>query len=124
MWSEDDGAMRRPRLPHAAAAALFAVGSAQGADAVTFLRMVRDYGPRVEANPVAARLVASGDLGLLVAAKIAVVAIVALVVLVAVRRRPITAGVVVTLGVVAGFIGAFSNVIVLTEPVRRVVGGP
>jgi hypothetical protein len=115
---------RRPRLPHAAAAALFAVGSAQGADAVTFLRMVRDYGPRAEANPLAARLAASGDLGWLVAAKVAIVAMVVLVVLLAVRRRPVAAGVVATVGVVAGFVGAFSNVVVLTEPVRRVVGGP
>ena len=63
------GMRPRPRTPNAAAGMLLAVGSAQGADALTFVRMVRDHGIRAEANPFVAALAAGGDLAAMVAAE-------------------------------------------------------
>jgi hypothetical protein len=107
----------RPRVPNAAAGMLLAVGTAQGADALTFVRMIRDHGIRAEANPFVAALAAGGDLGALVAAKAALVVLVVSVFALLAARHPIAASLIATAGVVAGIIGAYSNVAVIA-------GGP
>jgi hypothetical protein len=110
-------AMRhRPRTPNAAAGMLLAVGSAQGADALTFVRMVRDHGIRAEANPVVATLAAGGDLGAIVMAKAALVVLVVAVFAVVVARHPVVACLIATAAVVAGLVGAYSNVAVIAGP--------
>ena len=90
---------------------LLAVGSAQGADALTFVRMVRDHGIRAEANPFVAALAAGGDLGAMVVAIFAVV----------VARHPVVACVIATAAVAAGIVGAYSNVAVITGPGRTLL---
>jgi hypothetical protein len=104
------------RLPHAAAATLLAVGAAQASDGITFVRLLIEHGPAAEANPIVAALASAGMLGLLLVAKVAVVALVVGVVLLCCRRYPIAAGLVATLGVFAGLLGATSNVFVLLHP--------
>ena len=95
---------------------LLAVGSAQGADALTFVRMVRDHGIHVEANPFVAALAAGGDLGAMVVAKAALVVMVVAIFAVVVARHPIVACVIATAAVAAGIVGAYSNVAVITSP--------
>ena len=107
-----------PRTPNAAAGMLLAVGSAQGADALTFVRMVRDHGIRTEANPFVAALAAGGDLGAMVAAKAALVVLVVAIFAVMVARHPLVACLIATVAVVAGLVGAFSNLAVIAGPGR------
>ena len=104
------------RLPHAAAATLLGVGAAQASDAITFVRLLIEHGTAAESNPIAAALAGSGMLGLLLVAKVIVVAMVVGVVLLCARRYPVAAGLVATLGVFAGLLGATSNVLVLLHP--------
>ncbi len=104
------------RLPHAAAAVLLGVGVAQAADAVTFLRMLHDVGPAAEANPLVAAMASAGLLVPLLLAKVGLVAVVTLVALIGDRRYPLVAAVVATLAVAAGVVGAWSNVLVLLQP--------
>lgn len=109
--------MRLPlRTPHAAAGVLLAAGSAQGADLVTFLRMVRDHGLAAEANPIVVFLASSGHPALLLAGKVAVVGLVVASVALGVRRYPLAGALVATVAVAAGLLGAFSNVLVLLAP--------
>jgi hypothetical protein len=108
---------RRLRLPSAAIAVLLAVGAAQAADAVTFLRMMRDVGPGAEANPLVAALAGGDHLLALVIAKAGLVSLVVGVVSLAAVRHPVIAAVVATLAVGAGLVGAWSNVLVLLDPV-------
>jgi hypothetical protein len=110
-----------PRTPNAAAGMLLAVGSAQGADALTFVRMVRDHGIRTEANPFVAALAAGGDLGAMVAAKAALVVLVVAIFAVLVARHPLVACVVATVAVGAGLVGAFSNVAVIAGSARALI---
>jgi hypothetical protein len=100
---------------------LLAVGSAQGADALTFVRMVRDHGIRAEANPLVAALAAGGDMAAMVVAKVALVVIVVSVFAIVVARHPLVACVVTTVAVVAGLLGAFSNVAVIAGPGRSMI---
>ena len=104
------------RLPHLAAATLLGVGAAQATDAITFIRLMLDHGTAAEANPLASHLAGSGMLGTLLLAKGATVLLVVAAVLVAQRRYPLVAGLVVTVGVGAGLLGATSNVLVLLHP--------
>ena len=97
---------------------LLAVGSAQGADALTFLRMIRDHGVRAEANPFVAGLAAGGDLAAVVAAKAALVVLVVAVFAIIAARHPVAASLIATAGVVAGLVGAFSNVAVIAGSPR------
>jgi hypothetical protein len=97
---------------------LLAVGSAQGADALTFVRMVRDHGLRAEANPFVAALAASGDMAAMVAAKAALVVLVVAVFALLASRHPVAASVIATAGVVAGLVGAYSNVAVIARGAR------
>jgi hypothetical protein len=108
----------KARVPHPAAAVLLAAGAAQAADAVTFLRLMADLGPRAEGNPLVAAVAAQGHLGALVLAKVVLVGMVVLVVALCARRYPVTGALVATLGMVAGLVGAWSNVLVLLHPVR------
>jgi type III secretion system FlhB-like substrate exporter len=105
--------MRALRLPHAAAPALLAVGSAQGTDAITFVRMVRDHGIAAEANPVVAQLAAMGDIGALVLLKALLVAEVVAVFAIVSRRHPALGALIATVAVVAGLVGAWTNVAVI-----------
>jgi hypothetical protein len=100
---------------------LLAVGSAQGADTITFLRMVRDEGLRAEANPFVAHLASFGDLLPLVLLKAALVLLVVAVFAVLVRRHPVGGSLVGTLAVVAGIVGAYSNVAVIVGPAGRLL---
>ena len=111
----------RPRIPNAAAGMLLAVGSAQGADALTFVRMVRDHGIRAEANPFVAALAAGGDLGAMVIAKAALVVLVVAIFAVVAARHPFVACLIATVAVVAGLVGAFSNVAVIAAPARSLL---
>jgi hypothetical protein len=111
----------RPRLPNAAAGMLLAVGSAQGADALTFVRMVRDHGIRAEANPFVAALASGGDMAAMVLAKAALVVVVVAVFAILATRHPVAASVIATAGVVAGLIGAYSNVAVIAVGPRMFV---
>ena len=111
----------RPRTPNAAAGMLLAVGSAQGADALTFVRMVRDHGIRAEANPFVAALAAGGELGAMVAAKAALVVLIVAIFAIVVVRHPLVACLIATLAVGAGLLGAFSNVAVIAGSARAML---
>jgi hypothetical protein len=75
-----------------------------------------DYGAAAEANPLVASFAASGPLGLLVAAKVALVAFIVSLVAVGHPRYPVAMGALATLGMAAGLVGAWSNVRVLLDP--------
>lgn len=113
--------IEKPCPPRAAAGMLLAVGSAQGADAITFVRMVRDHGLRTEANPLVAWLTSLGDVLPLVLLKVALVVLVVAIFAVVVRRHPVAGSLVGTLAVVAGLVGAFSNAVVIAGPVRTLL---
>ncbi len=100
-------------LPRPAFAVALAVGSAQAADAITFLRMVTDHGVRAEANPLVAALAAQGHVLGLLLAKVAVVWLVVGVVAALARHYPTAGALVATAAVVAGLIGAWSNVLAM-----------
>jgi hypothetical protein len=108
---------RRLRVPSAAIAVLLAAGAAQAADAVTFVRMIRDVGPAAEANPIVAALAGGDHLLALMLAKVGLVALVVSVVSLAAAKHPVIAALVATLAVGAGLIGAWSNVLVLLDPI-------
>ena len=93
---------------------LLAVGSAQGADAVTFVRMVRDHGTGVESNPLVAWLATAGDPALLLPLKLALVVLVVAIFAITAPRHPVLGSLVATAAVMAGLIGAWSNVVVIT----------
>jgi hypothetical protein len=102
------------RTPHHAAGLLLAIGSAQMADAITFVRMVRDHGIEAELNPLVAGLAAMGasPLLLLLLKVLLVIEVVAISAIIA-RQLPAAGAVVATIAVVAGLVGAFSNVAVI-----------
>lgn len=100
---------------------LLAVGSAQGADALTFVRMIRDHGIRAEANPFVAALAAGGDLPAMIAAKAALVVLIVSVFAILAARHPVAAAFIATAGVVAGIVGAYSNVAVIAGGARMFV---
>jgi len=94
-------------------AILVAVGLAQGADAVTFLRLMSEHGPGAELNPIVRAGVI--DLGLmpLIIAKAALVVFVVAACSVIMRTRARLSLAVATAGTGAGLVGAFSNVLAL-----------
>lgn len=98
----------------AIAAVILAVGTAQAGDLITFVRMIRNEGSAAEANPIVAHGLDSVGLPALVFAKLAlfvlVVAIVTVLAHAGVEGRQRTAAFVATFAVVAGIVGAFSNV--------------
>ena len=111
----------RPCPPRAAAGMLLAVGTAQGADAITFVRMVRDEGLRAEANLLVAYLASFGDLLPLVLLKAVLVVLVVAVFALIARRYPVGGSVVATVAVIAGLVGAYSNVAVIVGPAGRLL---
>jgi hypothetical protein len=92
---------------------LAAIGAAHAADAITFLRMVRDHGLAAERNPLVAHLAASGDLFVLVVLKALLVVEVVCIVTVVERRTLAGAVALAAFAVVAGLAGACANVGVL-----------
>jgi hypothetical protein len=94
-------------------AALVAVATAQLADLMTFLRMVAEGGIAAEANPIVAGAAILLGVNAVVLAKLGLIAFVAMTVaiLAPVSRR--LAGSVLTLGTLAGLVGATSNVLAL-----------
>ena len=101
------------RLAIGAAAGFTAVALAQMADLVTFLQMVAMHGIEAELNPLVVLGAHHFGLEWLVAAKVMlVVFVVATFVLVAQFHRRI-AGSVITVGTLAGLVGAFSNVLTM-----------
>jgi hypothetical protein len=82
---------------------------AQIADYATFVVMVARRGMGAELNPIVTRLFEDHGLLLLTVAKVAAVVLVAATFLVVGRSRPRVGGVVLTVGVVTGGIGALSN---------------
>ncbi len=105
--------LRIRSLPRASFTVLLAVGSAQAADAITFVRMIREYGARAEANPIIAHLVRAGDLVPLLLVKLALVVVVLSVFVIAVQRHRVAGSLVATLAVIAGLLGAFTNLAVI-----------
>jgi hypothetical protein len=92
---------------------LIAVGVAQLADLVTFVRLMGTHGVAAEANP----LVASGfdSLGLvpLVVGKVALVILIAAAFVLVARSRARLSTVIASAGVVAGIVGAYTNTVAL-----------
>ncbi len=101
----------------AIAAVILAVGTAQAGDLITFVRMILSVGPAAEANPIVAHGLDSVGLPTLVLAKVClfvlVVAVVTILAHAGAGRRARTAGFVATFAVVAGIVGAFSNVVAM-----------
>ena len=89
------------------------VGLAQLADLATFLPMVHRVGIAGEANPLVISLYHGGGLAMLVEAKIALWALVAIVTALLAMHEPRLGRLVVVLGVLAGVLGALSNLITL-----------
>jgi len=92
---------------------LIAVTAAQLADLITFVRLMLDHGALAEANP----LVHHGVLGMgpqpFIVAKVILVLFIAASFSVVGKKRAKTAHLVATVAVVAGLIGAYSNVFAL-----------
>jgi hypothetical protein len=101
---------RRLVTPRPIITVLVAVTAAQMADLITFVRLMVDQGALAEANP----LVHHGVLGVgpepFIVAKAILIVFIAASFSVVGRRRARTAHLVVTVAVVAGLIGAYSNV--------------
>jgi hypothetical protein len=90
-----------------------AVSLAQAADVITFLRLMSVHGTVAEAN----RLVALG-MGIygplpLIIAKVALVVLTSAGFAIIARRRTRVSSLVASVGVAAGLIGAYSNVLAL-----------
>jgi hypothetical protein len=104
---------RRLVTPRPIITVLVAVTAAQLADLITFVRLMVDHGALAEANP----LVHHGVLGMgpepFIVAKAILVVFIAAAFSVVGKRRARTAHLVVTVAVVAGLIGAYSNVFAL-----------
>lgn len=90
---------------------LFAV--AQVSDLVTFIAMLERRGPSAEINPVALAFLDANHLGLLLVAKIAAWALAAACAACLAPRWPQLARLVVAFGIVAGFLGACSNLLTI-----------
>ncbi|MFL5641295.1 MAG: hypothetical protein ACJ771_03035 [Chloroflexota bacterium] len=98
----------------AAIAVLLAVAVAQASDLLTFVRMVSVAGVAAELNPLVAH--GAGSLGFLplIVAKAALVLLVVAVFAIVARTNRRLAATVATAGMVAGLIGAYSNVLAIT----------
>lgn len=98
-----------PRI--AALGVLVAVGVAQLADLVTFLRLMARHGSAAEMNP----LVATGFEGLgsvpLIVVKLALIVLISAAFAVVARRRARLSTAIASAGMVAGLMGAYSNIV-------------
>jgi hypothetical protein len=112
--SSDVGARERERLAVLAAlAVLLAVAVAQASDLLTFIRMISVAGTGAELNPLVARGADSLGVVPLVIAKVALVVLVGAVFTIVARRHRRVAATVATAGMLAGLVGAFSNVLAI-----------
>lgn len=93
---------------------LLAVAVAQLGDIVTFVRMIAVHGWAAEANPLVHETAALAGFPGLVFVKIAVVVLVASTFAILARSNARLAAVVAGVGVVAGILGATSNVLALS----------
>jgi hypothetical protein len=103
------GGTGRRRL--AAVAVLVAVGLAQAADLITFLRLMFVRGPGAELNPIVRGGVTDLGLAPLVLAKVALIVLVVATFVIVIRTRARLGLLIATAGTTAGLVGAFSNVI-------------
>ena len=104
---------RRLVTPRPIITVLVAVTAAQMADLITFVRLMVDQGALAEANPfVHHGVVGMGPEPLVIAKAILIVFIAAAFAVVG-KRRARTAHLVATVAVVAGLVGAYSNVFAL-----------
>lgn len=97
----------------AALGVLLAVGIAQAGDLLTFLRMVSVAGIAAELNPLV--VLGANTLGFLplIAAKAALVLLVGAVFTIVARSHRRMAATVATTGMLAGLLGAYSNVLAI-----------
>ena len=95
-------------------AILVAVGTSQIADLLTFLRMIAAHGAEAEANPVVALAASAGQLVPLIVIKVALVVLITAIYTLLSGRYRLLGSLVATLAVLAGIVGAFSNVAVIT----------
>jgi hypothetical protein len=93
---------------------LLAVAVAQLGDIVTFARMIAVHGWAAEANPLVHETAALAGFPGLVIVKTAVVVLVASTFAILARSNARLAAVVAAVGVVAGILGATSNVLALS----------
>ncbi len=94
-------------------AVLLAVGAAQLADLLTFLRMIAIAGTAAELNPLVARGEETVGTLSLAGAKLALIVLVAAVFTIVARSHRRTAATVATLGTLAGLVGALSNTLAI-----------
>lgn len=97
----------------AAIAVLVAVGLAQAADLITFLRLMFLHGPAAELNPIVRSGVTDFGLAPLVLAKVALIVLVVATFVIVIRTRARLGLLIATAATTAGLVGAFSNVIAL-----------
>lgn len=93
--------------------AFVAVAVAQGGDLVTFLQMIEVHGIEAELNPLVAHGVITLGVPIVIAAKIALVAFVVATFAIVARVHRRVAASVITLAMLAGLLGTFSNVLTL-----------
>ncbi len=86
-------------------------GLAQLADLVTFLAMIGQHGIGAERNPIAVAFVEGHQLGPLIVAKLTVWALAAACAANLQRRNPRLGELVIAFGILAGCLGAVSNVL-------------
>ena len=98
----------------AVAAVLVAVATAQAGDLLTFLRMILAAGLGAEANPLVAHGVGAVGLPTIIVAKIALIVLVVSCFAIIERAHRRTAATVATAAVVAGLLGAYTNVMALS----------
>ena len=103
----------RGRLAFATLAALAAIAAAQLADLTTFLRMISVGGLAAEANPIVVHIEATLGLATLVALKLALIPFLALVFAALARVRQGLAASVLTVGTLAGLVGALTNILTI-----------
>jgi hypothetical protein len=114
-------AIALPRVPvpratpaMAVVAVALAVGVAQAADLLTFIRMMLTIGAHAEANPLVRTAFGAVGVEGVIVLKTALVAFVVATFAFVYRYHPRVAATVATVGMIAGLIGAVSNVLTLT----------
>jgi hypothetical protein len=101
--------VRVPPVTAFAFAGLVAVGLTQAADALTFSAMTQLGGLELERNPLVALAAARLGIPALFVAKAALVVLVVSIAVIIARHWSWLAAMVLTTGMIAGLIGAFSN---------------
>ena len=95
-------------------AAILTMSAAQLLDLMTFAAMVRELGPRSEANPLVGVLYAAYGFPLVAIAKVVLLAWVTAIAAILIKRpKPRLAGTVIATGILVGIVGGVSNTIAL-----------